>query len=219
MAGFIDQIRQFLASVDVTALEALGVWSYFVLAFLVAIEGPLATLLGAVAASVGVMNPFLVFIAAAAGNLTADTLWYSAGLLGKMDWLLRFSRRLGINPEYLERLEAMLKKHAPLLLFISKLTVSPMIPMLIATGIIRYPWRRWFPYVFMGEMIWTGSLVTIGYFGLQAARKVELGVEHYILAGSIVFIILLLWFGRRFLKKEMQISSRADENQDTSEVH
>lgn len=218
MAGIIEQIRHFLASIDVAALDSLGAWSYFLLAFLVAIEGPIATLLGAAAAAVGVMNPFLVFIAASAGNLTADTLWYSAGLLGKMDWLYRISRRTGVNPEHIERLEAMLQQHAPLLLFISKLTVSPMIPMLIATGIIRYPWRRWFPYVFMGEMIWTGSLVTVGYYGLQVARKVELGIEHYILAGSIIFIVLLLWLGRQFLKKELQSSDSAKEKQDSHEV-
>ena len=46
----------------------LGIWNYVLLAFLVAVEGPIVTLGGAVAASVGVMNPVLVFIAAAAGN-------------------------------------------------------------------------------------------------------------------------------------------------------
>jgi len=204
--AFIDQIKEFIGSIDIATLNSLGIWSYFLLAFLVAIEGPIATLLGAVAASAGILNPFVVFIAAAAGNLTSDTLWYTAGLLGRMDWLLRFSQRLGVNPQYLERLEAMLQKHAPVILFVSKLTISPMIPALIATGLIRYPWRRWFPYVFLGEMIWTGSLVLIGYFGLQAIHKVQLGIEHFILGGTIIMIALILWLGRGFLKREMQQS-------------
>jgi len=204
--GFIDQIKEFIGSIDIATLGSLGVWSYFLLAFLVAIEGPIATILGAVAASAGIMHPIFVFIAAATGNLTADSLWYTAGLLGKMDWLLRLSRRLGINPQYLERLEAVLQEHAPVILFFSKLTVSPMIPALIATGLIKYPWRRWFPSVFLGEMIWTGSLVLIGYFGLQAVKKVELGIEHLILAGTIVFIAAILWFGRRILKQEIKKS-------------
>ena len=204
--AFIDQIREFIGSIDIATLNSLGVWSYFLLAFLVAIEGPIATLLGAVAASAGILNPFLVFIAAGAGNLTSDTLWYTAGLLGKMDWLLRLSQRLGVNPQYLERLEVVLQKHAPVILFVSKLTISPMIPALIATGLIRYPWRRWFPYVFLGEMIWTGSLVLIGYFGLQAIHKVQLGIEHFILGGTIIMIVLILWLGRGFLKREIQQS-------------
>ena len=39
----------------------LGYWNYVLLAILVAVEGPIATLLGAVAASAGLMRPILVF--------------------------------------------------------------------------------------------------------------------------------------------------------------
>jgi membrane protein DedA with SNARE-associated domain len=207
----IDQIKQFIDTINVVQISSLGIWSYFLLAFLVAIEGPIATLLGAAAASQGLMHPEFVFVAAAAGNLTSDTLWYSVGLIGKIEWLLRFGKRLGINPGYLDRLESVLRKHAPVILFLSKLTVSPMIPALIATGLIRYPWRRWFPSVFAGEMIWTGSLVLIGYFGLMAMKKVQLGIEHAILTGTVIFIVFIIFMGRRFLKKEIQKPSDTPE--------
>jgi membrane protein DedA with SNARE-associated domain len=211
----IDKIKQFVDTMNALQLTSWGIWSYFLLAFLVAIEGPIATLLGAVAASQGLMHPQFVFIAAATGNLTSDTLWYSIGLIGKIEWLFRFGKRLGINPGYLDRLESVLRKHAPVILFFSKLTVSPMIPALIATGLIRYPWRRWFPSVFAGEMIWTGSLVSLGYFGLMAIKKVQLGIEHAILTGTVIFIIVIIWMGRRFLKKEIQKPS--DTSEPTSE--
>lgn len=200
----IDQIRQFVANLDIVGLAAWGTLSYFILAALVAIEGPIATLLGAAAASLGLMHPGLVFVAASVGNLTSDTLWYSLGYVGKIEWIKRFGKRLGVSEQKLETLEALLRKHAPIILFVSKLTVSPMIPALIATGLIKYPWKRWFPFVFAGEMIWTGSLVLIGFFGLMAIKKVQLGIEHAILAGSIIFIVTVLILGRRFLKKEIQ---------------
>lgn len=200
--ALIDQLKQFLSSIDAIQLASWGLWSYLLLAFLVAIEGPIATLLGAAAASIGLMHPGFVFIAASTGNLTSDTLWYTLGYFGKIEWIKRFGQRLRISVEKLERLEKMLRDHAPIILFFSKLTVSPMIPALIATGLIKYPWRRWFPYVFGGEMIWTGSLVLIGFFGVQAIKKVELGIEHVILAGSIIFIVSILWLGRRYLTKE-----------------
>ena len=199
--AFIDRIRQFLTSIDVTQIASFGLYSYLLLAVLVAIEGPIATLVGAGAAGLGLLNPAVVFFAAAAGNLTADTLWYYLGYLGKIDWVKRFGKRVGVSNEKLDDLEHMLSDHAPRVLFISKLTVSPMIPALIATGLIKYPWRRWFPAVFAGEMIWTGSLVLIGYFGVKVIQKVELGLEHAILAASIVFIVFIIWFGRRLLTK------------------
>ncbi|MFZ2096991.1 MAG: DedA family protein [Anaerolineales bacterium] len=215
--GLIDQIKQFLNSLNVTQLAAWGVWSYFLLAFLVGLEGPIATLLGAVAASAGLLHPILVFIAAATGNLASDTGWYTLGLLGKMEWLLRFGKRLKISPESIRRLESQLQEHAPVILFVSKLTVSPMIPALIATGLIKYPWRRWFPYVAAGEVIWTGSLVTIGYFGFAAIKKVQLGIEHAILISSILFVILLFILGRRFLKNAFQDSETEAETDNKQE--
>jgi membrane protein DedA with SNARE-associated domain len=187
----IDQIRQLIAAVNIAHLASLGAWSYFLLAFLVAVEGPIVTLLGAGAASVGLMHPGFVFLAAAIGNLTSDTGWYFLGYIGKIEWVKKFGKRLGVSEDKLERL------------FLSKLTVSPMIPALIATGLIRYPWKRWFPFVFAGEMIWTGSLVLIGFFGIQAVSKVKLGLEHIILIGSILFVIFIFFLGRHYLKKEI----------------
>ncbi len=209
--AFIDRIRQFLATIDVTQIASFGAYSYLILAVLVAIEGPIATLVGAAAAGLGLLNPAVVFFAAAAGNLTADTLWYYLGYLGKIDWVKRFGKRVGVSNDKLIDLENMLRDHAPKILFISKLTVSPMIPALIATGLIKYPWRRWFPAVFAGEMIWTGSLVLIGYFGVQVIKKVELGLEHAILAASVAFIVFIIWFGRRLLTKETKNQDNVSE--------
>ena len=72
----------------------------------------------------------------------------------------------------LERLEQGMHDHASKILFIAKLTVSFMIPSLIAAGLIKVPWKRWFPALFAGEMIWTGSLMLVGYFATEAIKKV-----------------------------------------------
>jgi membrane protein DedA with SNARE-associated domain len=200
---------QFLQNIILVAksgqLPQLGYWTYLLLAVLVAIEGPLATLLGAAAASAGLMRPWLVFLAAAAGNLTADSLWYTLGYAGKLEWMSRFGRRLGLRPAILERLEQGMHEHAARILFMAKLTVSFMIPSLIAAGLVKVPWRRWFPALFAGEMVWTGSLVLIGYYATEAIKRVEQGVEYTILALSLVFVIFMLWKGRHLLRQLLKI--------------
>lgn len=196
---FLRQISSLVLNVQ---LPEWGIWSYLVLAVLVAVEGPIATLLGAMAASTGVMKPLPVFIAASVGNLTADTLWYTLGYVGKLEWIIRFGGRLGISREYLEKLEQALHDHAARILFFAKLSVGPMIPSLIATGLIKVPWRRWFPSVFLGEFIWTGSLLLIGYYGTQVVTKIERGIEYIIVIGSVAFLLFLLWLGRKILKSE-----------------
>ncbi len=178
-------------------LPQLGPWTYILLAVMVAVEGPIATLLGAAAASAGLMKPGWVFVVAAVGNLTADTLWYTLGYLGKISWLQRFGEKLSIQADVLARLETEIHSHAVRILFVAKLTLSMMIPALIAAGLVKVPWRRWFPAIFTGEMLWTGSLVIIGFYATEAIKRVEKGVEYAALGGAVIFFIFLVIIGRR----------------------
>ena len=132
---------------------------------------------------------------------------------------LRFGRRLGLRPEFLQRLESGMHEHAAKILFMAKLTVSFMIPSLIAAGLVKVPWRRWFPALFADEMIWTGSLMLIGYFATEAIKRVQQGVEYLILGLSLVFIIFIIWIGRRVLRKRLSLNDDIDEsNEETGEV-
>ncbi len=185
-------------------LPQLGAWTYVLLAVLVAVEGPIATLLGAAAASAGIMNPIGVFAAAAIGNLTADSLWYTLGYLGKVGSLLRFGNRLGIQANTLGRLETEMRDRAARILFVAKLTLSMMLPALIAAGLVKAPWRRWFPALLAGEMIWTGSLVIIGFYTTEAIKGVGRGVEYAALGGAVVFVMFLVLVGRRVVKRQYQ---------------
>jgi len=182
-------------------LPQVGIWTYVLLAALVAIEGPIATLLGAAAASAGLMRPWSVFFAAALGNITADSLWYTLGYMGKLEWLFHFGKRLGLRRDLLEHLKHNMEKHATKVLFLAKLTVSFVIPSLITAGLLRLPLRRWFPALIAAETIWTGSLVLIGYYTTEAVKRVERGVEYAALGASILFVIFLIFTGRRLIKE------------------
>jgi len=206
LTTIIQQLSAYLKSGQI---PQFGDWTYFLLAILVAIEGPIATLLGAAAASAGFMRPGLVFLSAAVGNLTADSLWYTLGYIGKIEWVLRFGRRLGVHPDTLEKLEHGMRKHATRILFIAKLTVSFVIPSLIAAGLVKAPWRKWFPAIFGGEMIWTGSLVLIGYYTTEAIKRWESRLEYVALFSAIAFVLFVLLAGRRILSQQVREDSNS----------
>jgi len=180
-------------------ISHLGAWNYILLALLVAVEGPVATLLGAMAASAGLLRPTLVFLFAAIGNLTADSVWYLLGYLGKTEWLFHGGKRFGVKRESIERLTRGMKEHTVKILFFAKLSVSFVIPALVAAGLVKAPWRRWFPALLGAETLWTGSLVLIGFYTTEALKRVERGIEYFVIAGSILFLGMLLWFGRHIL--------------------
>ena len=201
MTNIIEFIHNVVVAIRTGQLPELGSWTYILLAILVAVEGPLATLLGASAASAGLMRPLLVFFAAATGNLAADLLWYSIGYMGKIEWLFRFSKRLGIRRELLEKLRKNLLEHAVKVLFLAKLTVTFVIPSLITAGLLRLPVRRWLPAFIAAETIWTGALVLIGFYTIEAIKRVERGVEYVVLISSILFVLVLIMLGRRLVKQ------------------
>ena len=176
-------------------------WNYVLLAVLVAVEGPIATLIGASAASIGFMRPAWVFLAAAIGNITSDFLWYSLGYLGKIDWLLSHGRWLGLRRNHLDHLKQSMQNNSPKILLVAKLTAGFVIPLLIATGLAKVPWRRWFPVVFSAEILWTGSLVWIGYSATETIKTVEMGIEYVGIAGSILILVVTIWFIRKTLRQ------------------
>ncbi len=201
MGNWLQVIHNLYVMLRNGQLPELGFWTYIILALLVLFEGPIATLLGAAAASAGLMRPFGVFAAAAIGNLTADTLWYTLGYVGRSDWIRQFGRRFGASERLIHHLEQQMIAHAVRVLFIAKLTLSFVIPSLITAGLLRIPWKRWFPALVLAETLWTGSLVLIGFYTTEAIKRVQQWVEYVALGISVVFVIVVILEGRRIIKQ------------------
>lgn len=212
MGTIIEILQAFSLPPQISQFQEMGRWAYFLLAALVAVEGPIITLLGASAASAGILRPELVFGAAALGNLVADLLWYSIGYLGKEEWVFRFGKRFGVRRDLIEKLREKILEHAVKMLFLAKLTVSMVIPSLVTAGLLKLPMKRWLPPFLLAETLWTGSLVLIGFYTTEAIKRVERGVEYVILVGSILFVIGVIVAGRRFIqswnKKDLQTPSQ-----------
>lgn len=204
MNHVLQELHNFLLALKSGHLPHWGSWTYFLLILLVILEGPSATLLGAAAASAGLMKPPLVFLSATIGNLTADSLWYSVGYLGKIDWLLRF-QRFGLRQHLIERLKRSMMKHATQILLIAKFTLSFMIPTLITAGLLKIPWRRWFPVLIIADTVWTGLLVSIGYYSIESIKSVQKSVEYVLLFISAVLLTTLILVGRRLIRQWNQM--------------
>lgn len=201
LQGWVTFIQTLLTNPTASLGTDLGPWSYLLLMFLVLIEGPIATLLGAFAASAGLMRPGLVFVSAATANLTADTMWYSLGYMGKTDWLIRYGRVLRIRQAHIDFLKQHLRAHASRILLIGKLTLSFAVPVLIAAGMARIPWRRYIAVVALGEVFWTGSLVLGGFYLRESIKQWEWGLQLAGALGAIVFVLAAVTFLARAGKR------------------
>jgi membrane protein DedA with SNARE-associated domain len=201
MGSLLELIQNFWNNLQTGQATHLGSWSYVLLWLVVIVEGPIATLLGAAAASAGFMRLGLVFIAAILGNFTADVLWYLLGHVGKIEWLLRYSRWLGVRRHHLERLQQSMREHAFKIMLSAKLTNAFTIPSLIAAGLAGVPWKRWIPAFLIGQCIWTGTLVLIGYYAAESIKQVQGDIRYVVLVASLLFLLVIIWLARRTLRK------------------
>lgn len=210
MDSIIRLIHEIWTNLQAGVIPNFGFWNYILLALFVAIEGPIATLIGAAAASAGIMHLDLVFLFASIGNLTADSLWYSLGRAGKIEWLLHYGRWFGVQKHHLETLNRGMHEHAAKILLIAKVTAGLIIPTLIAAGLAKVPWKRWFPAVALGEMFWTGSLVLIGYYTTESIRQLEHDLRYLGITISLIMLIGLIYLVRR------QLLNQKNANEDSS---
>ena len=178
-------------------LQEWGIWSYPLLTVLVILEGRIVTLLAAVAASLGYMRLPLVIICAIVAGMVADGLWYLLGYKYGKEPVLRYGRWLGLRRHHLEQVEAEMQEHGPRLLFVAKALGVFVIPVLVAAGMARVPFRRWFPVVLLGELLWVPALAVIGYQTTEVVRRVELGLHYLPLAGGAALLVLMLVAARR----------------------
>ncbi len=197
MVDWLQGLRDIWINLQRGVFPDFGIWSYVLLAVLVATEGPLSTLIGAAAAAAGFLDVRWVFAATAVGNITGDSLWYTVGYLGKLETIKHHGGWLGIQEKHLARLQMEMRTHATKVIIFAKIAYGLIVPTLVAAGISRVPWRRWFPVVFVVETLWSLLLVWVGYHAAGFVGQLEHDLQYIGIGVLVAAVPVLAWFVRR----------------------
>jgi len=173
---------------------------YLSLAVLSVLQGPIVILLGAAAAATGVITPLGVFIAVTIGNTTIDLVWFMIGRLGKISWITRF-RWLRVNLNTIESMKGRLFLHTPQIVALAKLSSIFVLPVMVAAGLVRLPWKRWFPTLFIVEVVKNVLLILLGYYAVISISQLQSGLTILAIVGSVLSIIIPIWLFRRSMNK------------------
>ena len=116
---------------------------------------------------------------------------------------MRYGGWLGIKEQSITRMQKDVQDHIHKILFIAKLTLGFVIPTLIAAGLARVPFKRWFGVLFAAECLWTGSLVLVGYYFGYLTQQIETDLRWLSLGGGFIFIIIVgLYLSHRRVDSE-----------------
>ena len=217
MFEWFESIRQLWTNLQAGIYPDLGVWSYILLGLLVATEGPLSTLIGASASAAGLLQWEWVLAATVVGNVVGDCVWYSVGYMGRMKWLYDHGRWFGMRPHHVARLEREMRVHARKLIVFAKIAYGLIVPTLVAAGMARVPWRKWFPVVFLVETLWSILLVWIGFHTTAFIQDFEHTVHAIgvaVAVGGVAFV-LMRFLRRRIDQQELALDPLAAVNDET----
>jgi membrane-associated protein len=141
-------------------------YGYAALAPGIIVMGPLAPLLAGVLWGLGGFNPWIAYLYLLVGAMAGDLMWYWLGHRHG-EWSTgRFGKFLGITRAHIERAKELFHKyHSPIILLTKVTNVFGfMIPMLFTAGLARIPLWRFALLNFIGEALFSGALMLVGFF-------------------------------------------------------
>lgn len=144
--------------------EFLRSYGYWFMLPLMIIEGPVATIIAAMLASLGAFNVFIVLLFSILGDMLGDILLYGAGYKWGMGFVRGFGRRMGITETVVLKMEKYFEKHGGKTIFAVKSTTGLCWATFAAAGIVKMDFKKFVKYSFLGGIVWSGFLVSMGYF-------------------------------------------------------
>lgn len=179
--------------------ELISTYGYFILAPAAMFLGPLISLLAGVLLRLEVISIVPTVLALAAGELTADIVWYVLGRQYGELFVHRFGRYVGITTNAVTSAKDFFKKHNDVIIFTSKITAGGGfgIPIMFTAGLSRIPFHRYMMLNIAGQFLWTASLLSIGYFLGHIYLAVSNVLEKISLFALVVLILIsLVGFGK-----------------------
>lgn len=171
------------------------------------VEGQLISLLCGFLASQGKINPLLAGLFIGFGNLAGDSLLYLLGRSQGSRVTKRVRRLLNITSDKIDRGTEIFHNNSSAILFLSKITngFGLSFAILFTAGTLRVPYRTFIIWNALGEILWTGGLILVGYwfgtlYSMVDTILFRIGLLSLVASALVVLVISV----RHYLKRMLQ---------------
>lgn len=166
-------------------------YKYLILFPAAILEGHVVSLIVGFLARGGYLNPYIAGSIIAAGNITGDVIIYWLGYHKGESFVQKWGKYFGITKVTIERSKNLFQTHHGKILFFTKLTngFGLQIAILFTAGLSRVPFYTYMFWNVLGEIIWTSTLIALGYIFGHLYMLVETTISRI---GILVFILLLI---------------------------
>ena len=168
-------------------------------------EGPILSVLFGILLQLGYFNFFLVFGALMVGDLIGDVLWYHVGRRFGHRFIARFGKYFGMTEERSAKVVEIFHRRKDFILIISKITngFGFSLVTLITAGLAHIPFRRYMLLNFLGQFIWTGILIALGYFFGNLYVTIEKGFGRMSAVAAVIVTLAIAYGIIRYVQKTL----------------
>lgn len=172
----------------------IGAYKYVVIFFSTLLEGPVVMMLAGIMLRLGQVTLLPVFIVLVVGDLSGDIFWYFIGYYFAHPIAEKYGKYIGLTPEILEKTREKFRNHQGKILFISKITMGfgLALAVLVTAGMSKMSFKKYLAINMSGELVWTGFLLTLGYFFGNLFAKLSKDLQVVSLVGFIIILFFLL---------------------------
>jgi membrane protein DedA with SNARE-associated domain len=182
-------------------------YKYIVLIPAAIIEGPVLSMLCGLLIRLDVLSFVPTYLLLMLGDLIGDSLWYLAGFHWGKTLVTKFGKYISLTESNLVIVEKLYHKYHSSILIISKLVMGFGFPggVLATAGIVKLPFRKFILFCTIGQVVWTGGLLAIGYYLGEAYLTIYGKFELISFVGlTVVAIAVFIGFGKFIRKRTLE---------------
>lgn len=186
------------------ALSLAAEFKYPLIFIGAAVEGPMLTVASGFLLHGGVFNFSLVYLMLVFGDLAGDVAWYYIGYFFALPALRKHGKFFGLTPEVFEKIRSIFHRRSPAILFVSKITMGfgMALGTLMTAGATRIPLRTFLFYNMLGEFIYVGALMLVGYYFGYLYASVAASFRFISLVGLLLTTGLAIYGFTRYIKSK-----------------
>ncbi len=142
-----------------------SIWVYLFIVVIAMLEGPYLSLFLGGFLFAGYFSLLPVYFSLMLGDLIGDVIWYFAGHRYGHRFVTRFGHKFNLTESHVEKMKSLFHERKDYVLFLSKITngFGLAIVVLFTAGLSRIPFKRYLTINLLGQFIWSGLLLIVGY--------------------------------------------------------
>jgi len=176
---------------------------YAMMVFFAFAEGNFLTLFMGAFIRFGYFKFWPVYLCIMAGDLIGDVFWYYIGRFFGYKFVRRFGKYFDVNEEGMAKVHYIFHKFKHPILFISKITCGFGLALatLMTAGMVRIPFGLYMTVNVLGQFVWTGMLLSIGYFFSHIYMTINSIIGKVFIAATFFAVIYIFSRYRRYIQK------------------